>query len=59
VGRTLVAEDAPAKFEGGVLGSVAPKRFPQMVALVRRGAEAATHATNADARVLTSVRAFR
>jgi hypothetical protein len=34
----FIAEDAPAKFEGGVLGSVAPKRFPQMVELVRRGA---------------------
>jgi hypothetical protein len=29
--------DASAQFDLGVLGSVAPKRFPQMVALVRRG----------------------
>jgi hypothetical protein len=36
--NNFIAEDAPAKFEGGVLGSAAPKRFPQMVELVRRGA---------------------
>jgi hypothetical protein len=36
--NTFIAEDAAAQFEGGVLGSVAPKRFPQMVELVRRGA---------------------
>jgi hypothetical protein len=35
----FIADDAPAQFEVGVLGSVAPKRFPQMVALVRRGAD--------------------
>jgi hypothetical protein len=33
----FIAENGPDRFEGGVLGSVAPKRFPQMVELVRRG----------------------
>jgi len=37
---TFIAEDAADHVEGGVLGSVAPKRFPQMVELVRRGASA-------------------
>jgi hypothetical protein len=36
--NNFIAADVPAKFEGGVLGSAVPKRFPQMVALVRRGA---------------------
>ena len=33
----FIAEDSPDKLEGGVFGSAAPKRFSQMVELVRRG----------------------
>jgi hypothetical protein len=39
LGDTFIAEDADY-VEGGVFGSAAPKRFPQMVELVRRGANA-------------------
>src|SRR5262245_58561140 len=38
--RTFIAEDKPAEFAGGVLGSTAPKTFPQMQELVRRGVSA-------------------
>jgi hypothetical protein len=37
---TFIAEDAVDRVQGGVFGSVAPKRFSQMVELVRRGASA-------------------
>ena len=33
----FIADDSPDKIDGGVFGSVAPKRFPQMIELVRRG----------------------
>jgi hypothetical protein len=33
----FIADDSPAEFAGGVIGSVAPKNFPQMTELVRRG----------------------
>jgi hypothetical protein len=36
----FLAEDAPPKLYGGVFGSAAPKRFPQMAELVRRGVAA-------------------
>lgn len=35
--RGFIAEEKPDEFAGGVLGSAAPKRFPQMEELVRRG----------------------
>lgn len=35
--RTFIADNSPAEFGGGVIGSVAPKNFPQMTELVRRG----------------------
>lgn len=35
--RTFIADNSPAEFAGGVIGSVAPKNFPQMTELVRRG----------------------
>jgi len=35
--RAFIADDSPAEFAGGVIGSVAPKDFPQMTELVRRG----------------------
>ncbi len=35
--RAFIADDSPAEFAGGVIGSVAPKTFPQMKELVRRG----------------------
>ena len=37
---TFIAEDSADHVQGGVFGSVAPKRFSQMVELVRRGASA-------------------
>lgn len=37
---TFIAEDPVDHVQGGVFGSVAPKRFSQMVELVRRGASA-------------------
>lgn len=36
----FIAEDAAAQVRGGVFGSIAPKQFPQMVELVRRGTSA-------------------
>jgi hypothetical protein len=35
--RAFIADNSPDEFEGGVIGSVAPKKFPQMTELVRRG----------------------
>jgi hypothetical protein len=35
--RAFIADNSPAEFAGGVIGSVAPKNFPQMTGLVRRG----------------------
>jgi hypothetical protein len=35
----FIATDSADKVEGGVFGSAAPKRFPQMVELVRRGVD--------------------
>jgi hypothetical protein len=35
--RTFIADNSPTEFSGGVIGSVAPKNFPQMTELVRRG----------------------
>jgi hypothetical protein len=35
--RTFIADNSPSEFGGGVIGSVAPKNFPQMTELVRRG----------------------
>jgi len=35
----FIAEDTPNQLYGGVFGSAAPVRFPQMVELVRRGVE--------------------
>ena len=35
--RTFIADNSPSEFAGGVIGSVAPKSFPQMTELVRRG----------------------
>ncbi len=35
--RAFIADNSPAEFAGGVVGSVAPKDFPQMIELVRRG----------------------
>jgi|HubBroStandDraft_6_1064221.scaffolds.fasta_scaffold110963_2 hypothetical protein len=35
--QTFIADDSPTEFEGGVIGSAAPKNFPQMTELVRRG----------------------
>jgi hypothetical protein len=35
--RTFIADNSPSEFGGGVIGSVAPKNFPQMAELVRRG----------------------
>jgi hypothetical protein len=35
--RAFIADNSPAEFAGGVIGSVAPKDFPQMTELVRRG----------------------
>jgi hypothetical protein len=35
--RAFIADNSPAEFAGGVIGSVAPKNFPQMTELVRRG----------------------
>jgi hypothetical protein len=37
---TFIAEDSVDHVQGGVFGSAAPKRFSQMVELVRRGASA-------------------
>jgi hypothetical protein len=37
---TFLADGSPDAIEGGVFGSQAPKRFPQMVELVRRGLDA-------------------
>lgn len=37
---TFLAEDKPMKLSGGVFGSQAPKEYPQMRELVRRGVEA-------------------
>jgi len=34
--RTFIADNSPSEF-GGVIGSVAPQKFPQMTELVRRG----------------------
>src|SRR5208337_685534 len=36
--RAFIADNSPAEFDGGVIGSYAPKSFPQMTELVRRGA---------------------
>jgi hypothetical protein len=36
--RAFIADNSPAEFDGGVIGSDAPKGFPQMTELVRRGA---------------------
>jgi len=36
--RTFIADNSPAEFADGVIGSVAPTNFPQMTELVRRGA---------------------
>jgi len=36
--RAFIPDDSPAEFAGGVIGSDAPKSFPQMTELVRRGA---------------------
>jgi hypothetical protein len=36
--RTFIADNSPSEFGGGVIGSAAPKNFPQMTELVRRGA---------------------
>jgi hypothetical protein len=36
--RAFIADNSPVEFAGGVIGSVAPKNFPQMTELVRRGA---------------------
>jgi hypothetical protein len=33
----FIADNSHDEFEGGVIGSVAPKKFPQMTELVRRG----------------------
>lgn len=38
--RAFIAEDEPAEFVAGVLGSPAPAEFPQMRELVRRGVRA-------------------
>jgi hypothetical protein len=35
--RTFIADNSHSEFGGGVIGSVAPKNFPQMTELVRRG----------------------
>ena len=35
--RAFIADGSPAEFAGGVIGSAAPKDFPQMTELVRRG----------------------
>lgn len=35
--RAFIADNSPSEFAGGVIGSVAPKSFPQMTELVRRG----------------------
>jgi hypothetical protein len=35
--RAFIADNSPAEFAGGVIGSVAPQNFPQMTELVRRG----------------------
>lgn len=35
--RAFIADSSPEDFEAGVIGSVAPKNFPQMTELVRRG----------------------
>ena len=33
----FIADNSPAEFEEGIIGSAAPKSFPQMTELVRRG----------------------
>lgn len=35
--RAFIVDNSPSEFGGGVIGSVAPKNFPQMTELVRRG----------------------
>jgi hypothetical protein len=35
--RVFIADNSHAEFAGGVIGSIAPKDFPQMTELVRRG----------------------
>jgi hypothetical protein len=35
--RAFIADNSPVEFAGGVIGSAAPKDFPQMKELVRRG----------------------
>lgn len=40
MGATFLGDGAPEVFQGGIIGSQSPKRFPQMVELVRRGIDA-------------------